>query len=79
MAQADRPRPGDVVYARISKAAPHHLVADGHEVRVRRTRSGQAWQDKAEGGDSCGVPAPSANAGATPGVISLGIPVRRGL
>ena len=75
MSEADRPRPGDVVYARISKAAPHHLVADGHEVRVRRTRSGQAWQDKAEGGDSCGVPSPSA----TPGVISLGIPVRRGL
>jgi tRNA-2-methylthio-N6-dimethylallyladenosine synthase len=36
-------RPGDMVTVGISKAAPHHLVADG-PVLVRRTRSGDAWE-----------------------------------
>jgi tRNA-2-methylthio-N6-dimethylallyladenosine synthase len=33
-------RPGDVVHATISYAAPHHLVADGPLVAHRRTRAG---------------------------------------
>jgi tRNA-2-methylthio-N6-dimethylallyladenosine synthase len=35
-------RPGDVVTARVTYAAPHHLVADDI-VSVRRTRGGDAW------------------------------------
>jgi len=38
-------RPGDVVSAEITYAAPHHLVAD--LVRgVRRTRAGDAWESR---------------------------------
>ena len=37
-------RPGDVVTTAVTYAAPHHLVADGEPVDVRRTRSGDAWE-----------------------------------
>jgi tRNA-2-methylthio-N6-dimethylallyladenosine synthase len=37
-------RPGDLVTVEITKAAPHHLVADGAVLDVRRTRSGDAWE-----------------------------------
>jgi tRNA-2-methylthio-N6-dimethylallyladenosine synthase len=48
-------RPGDVVDARVTYAAPHHLVAD--EVRsVRRTRGGDAWQARHEAHSSTAVP-----------------------
>jgi tRNA-2-methylthio-N6-dimethylallyladenosine synthase len=45
----ERPRPGDMVTAVVTYAAPHHLVADGpggaSAVRsVRRLRSGDAWE-----------------------------------
>jgi tRNA-2-methylthio-N6-dimethylallyladenosine synthase len=36
-------RPGDVVRAEVTHAAPHHLVAD-RVIGVRRTRAGDAWQ-----------------------------------
>ena len=39
-------RPGDVVTVSVSQAAPHHLVADGPVLGVRRTRSGDAWQER---------------------------------
>jgi tRNA-2-methylthio-N6-dimethylallyladenosine synthase len=38
------PRPGDVVEVEVTHAAPHHLVADGGVLAVRRTRSGEAWE-----------------------------------
>jgi tRNA-2-methylthio-N6-dimethylallyladenosine synthase len=41
---ADDVRPGDMVTVEITRAAPHHLVADGGVLSVRRTRSGDAWQ-----------------------------------
>lgn len=41
---ASIPRPGDLVTVEITYAAPHHLVADGEVVDVRRTRSGDAWE-----------------------------------
>lgn len=48
LAQTDRPRPGDCVTARVTYAAPHHLLADsavdGGEFTVRRTRAGDAWE-----------------------------------
>jgi tRNA-2-methylthio-N6-dimethylallyladenosine synthase len=36
-------RPGDMVTTRVTYAAPHHLVADGPALAVRRTRAGDAW------------------------------------
>ena len=37
------PRPGDLVIAEVTYAAPHHLVAD-RMTALRRTRSGDAWE-----------------------------------
>jgi tRNA-2-methylthio-N6-dimethylallyladenosine synthase len=37
-------RPGDLVTVEVTYAAPHHLVADGPVLHVRRTRSGDAWE-----------------------------------
>ena len=41
-------RPGDVVTTEVTYAAPHHLVADGEPVVVRRTRSGDAWETRTQ-------------------------------
>jgi tRNA-2-methylthio-N6-dimethylallyladenosine synthase len=41
---ADGVRPGDVVRATITYAAPHHLVADGPLVSHRRTRAGDRFE-----------------------------------
>ncbi|WP_349261395.1 tRNA (N6-isopentenyl adenosine(37)-C2)-methylthiotransferase MiaB [Actinocrinis sp.] len=64
--EAQRPRPGDLVTARITYAAPHHLVADGENggsaVRtLRRLRSGDAWEARNAAKD-------------TKPVVSLGMP-----
>jgi tRNA-2-methylthio-N6-dimethylallyladenosine synthase len=71
--EAQRPRPGDLITARITYAAPHHLVADGEDggsaVRtLRRLRSGDAWEARKAAKDakpvvslgmpSIGAPAP---------------------
>jgi tRNA-2-methylthio-N6-dimethylallyladenosine synthase len=56
-------RPGDVVRAVVSHAAPHHLMAD-EVLDVRRTRGGDAWEAQHE------TPAPT-------GVL-LGMPGRPG-
>ncbi len=37
-------RPGDVVHATITYAAPHHLNADGPLLAHRRTRAGDMWE-----------------------------------
>jgi len=62
---ADGVRPGDMVIVEITKAAPHHLVADGPVRAVRRTRAGDAWERRSSaptgiglGMPSVGVPAP---------------------
>ncbi|MCS4275084.1 tRNA-2-methylthio-N6-dimethylallyladenosine synthase [Mycetocola sp. BIGb0189] len=74
------PRPGDVVTAVVTEAAPFHLIADAPEgtlLNIRRTRAGDAWdRDQAE---SCGVPSDpgavsSASAG---GPVNLGFPSLR--
>ena len=48
MAEADRPRPGDMIRATVTSGAPHHLIADsgaqGGLFEVRRTRAGDAWE-----------------------------------
>ncbi|MGA8210852.1 MAG: tRNA (N6-isopentenyl adenosine(37)-C2)-methylthiotransferase MiaB [Nocardioidaceae bacterium] len=52
-------RPGDMVRVQLTRAAPHHLVADAGVESVRRTRAGDAWQART-------APAPRA--------VSLGLP-----
>lgn len=42
----DPVRPGDVVTVEISYAAPHHLLAEGPTLAVRRTRAGDAWEKR---------------------------------
>jgi len=42
-AELPTPRPGDMVTAEVTYAAPHHLVAD-RMLAVRATRAGDAWQ-----------------------------------
>ncbi|WP_240471033.1 tRNA (N6-isopentenyl adenosine(37)-C2)-methylthiotransferase MiaB [Schaalia suimastitidis] len=45
---AQPPRPGDMVRARVTHGAPHHLIADsaleGGLFEVRHTRAGDAWE-----------------------------------
>ncbi|HMC03336.1 MAG TPA: tRNA (N6-isopentenyl adenosine(37)-C2)-methylthiotransferase MiaB [Cellulomonadaceae bacterium] len=38
------PRPGDIGFATITYAAPHHLVADSRVYGLERTRGGDAWE-----------------------------------
>ncbi|ASU81180.1 tRNA (N6-isopentenyl adenosine(37)-C2)-methylthiotransferase MiaB [Actinopolyspora erythraea] len=60
-------RPGDLVHTRISRAAPHHLLADEGVHRHRRTVAGDRWesgQRPKTSGVSLGLPsfgAPSAD------------------
>jgi tRNA-2-methylthio-N6-dimethylallyladenosine synthase len=64
---ADLPRPGDLVVARVTYAAPHHLLADADPAEgVRRTRAGEAWAARAGG-----RPAP---AGVLLGMPTVGAP-----
>ncbi|HEY8453183.1 MAG: tRNA (N6-isopentenyl adenosine(37)-C2)-methylthiotransferase MiaB [Micromonosporaceae bacterium] len=39
-----RVRPGDVVHTVVTRAAPHHLIADGELLAHRRTRAGDAYE-----------------------------------
>ena len=57
-------RPGDMVEVVVSYAAPHHLVADGPVASVRRTRAGDAWEQRT-------VPKP---AGVSLGLPTVGVP-----
>ncbi|MFI7614047.1 tRNA (N6-isopentenyl adenosine(37)-C2)-methylthiotransferase MiaB [Nonomuraea terrae] len=54
----ETPRPGDMVTVEVTYAAPHHLVADGPLLGVRRTRAGDAWQVRQgrPAGQGSGVP-----------------------
>jgi tRNA-2-methylthio-N6-dimethylallyladenosine synthase len=84
------PRPGDIVTTRVTHAAPHHLIADGAPLQVRRTRAGDAWElrrDAAARGDGGREPpirgdsaasAAAAPAAAGPAPVLLGMPARRG-
>ena len=44
-------RPGDIVTATVTYAAPYHLIADDN-VSVRKTRAGDAWQASSTTGTS---------------------------
>jgi tRNA-2-methylthio-N6-dimethylallyladenosine synthase len=48
-------RPGDMVECTITYGAPHHLVADGPVRSVRRTRAGDAWENRNSAPASTGV------------------------
>ncbi|GAA1478159.1 tRNA (N6-isopentenyl adenosine(37)-C2)-methylthiotransferase MiaB [Nocardioides aestuarii] len=50
-----RVRPGDMVTVEITRAAPHHLIADGPVLDVRPTRSGDAWETRTSGPKPAGV------------------------
>jgi tRNA-2-methylthio-N6-dimethylallyladenosine synthase len=50
-----KPRPGDMVEVVVTYAAPHHLVADGPVSSVRRTRSGDASEQRNAEPSSPGV------------------------
>jgi tRNA-2-methylthio-N6-dimethylallyladenosine synthase len=65
LAPVSKPRPGDLVTVEITHAAPHHLVADGPVLAVRRTRSGDAWEARRSSPQSSGVAL---------GMPSLGVP-----
>jgi tRNA-2-methylthio-N6-dimethylallyladenosine synthase len=54
------PRPGDIGFATITYAAPHHLVADSRVYGLERTRGGDAWEARnapQARGISLGMPA----------------------
>ncbi|WP_166985101.1 tRNA (N6-isopentenyl adenosine(37)-C2)-methylthiotransferase MiaB [Canibacter zhoujuaniae] len=69
---ADAPRPGDIVNTTVTSAAPFFLIADDYEnYRLRRTRSGDAW-DRSQA-ETCGAPTPGA-AGGRGGAVNLGMP-----
>ena len=61
---AGRPRPGDIAYATITHAAPHHLNSDAPLRGLRRTRGGDAWEVA-----NTDAPAPTG--------VSLGMPSLR--
>ncbi|WP_066947423.1 tRNA (N6-isopentenyl adenosine(37)-C2)-methylthiotransferase MiaB [Microtetraspora fusca] len=58
-------RPGDMVTAEVTYAAPHHLVAD-KVASVRRTRAGDAWEARQA--------APSAGSAVSLGMPTIGRP-----
>ncbi|MGH3510337.1 MAG: tRNA (N6-isopentenyl adenosine(37)-C2)-methylthiotransferase MiaB, partial [Nocardioidaceae bacterium] len=60
-------RPGDVATVRVTQAAPHHLLADGPVLGVRRTRAGDAWEARTD-------PEP---AGVVLGMPTMGPPATR--
>jgi tRNA-2-methylthio-N6-dimethylallyladenosine synthase len=59
-------RPGDVVAVEVTNAAPHHLVADGRVLDVRRTRGGDAWEARTR--------PPAAATGVLLGMPTIGAP-----
>ena len=69
------PRPGDVVAAEVTAAAPHHLVSDMAIDGVRRTRAGDAWA--ARQADSQTDEPHSHGTGGPAGPVLLGLPTLR--
>ncbi|MFI0423868.1 tRNA (N6-isopentenyl adenosine(37)-C2)-methylthiotransferase MiaB [Spongiactinospora sp. 9N601] len=62
----EQPRPGDMVRVEITYAAPHHLVADGPPLSLRRTRAGDAWAGRQAG--------PASSPGVMLGMPAIGRP-----
>lgn len=79
------PRPGDVVTVRVTRSAPHHLIADSADsadsasdgtYAVRRTRSGDAWAERERAADGGGA-GHAHTAPAAGGPVDLGLPTLR--
>jgi tRNA-2-methylthio-N6-dimethylallyladenosine synthase len=62
-------RPGDIVDTVVTRAAPHHLIADQPPLSYRRTRAGDGYESAC----APGTPRAGAAAGRTP-VVNLGMP-----
>jgi tRNA-2-methylthio-N6-dimethylallyladenosine synthase len=82
-ATAVTPRPGDIVTTRVTHGAPHHLIADGAPLDVRRTRAGDAWESRRDAATAAvSAPAsaasPPAGTASAPAPVLLGMPARRG-
>jgi tRNA-2-methylthio-N6-dimethylallyladenosine synthase len=71
------PRPGDVVTTRVTRGAPHYLVADGAPLSVRRTRAGDAWEAR-QLAAAAAKAAPQERASAPAAPVLLGMPTLRG-
>ena len=75
------PRPGDVVTARVTRSAPHHLVADsaltGGPFAVRRTRSGDAWVRRERARLGGGEDEHAHGGAPAGGPVTLGMPTLR--
>jgi tRNA-2-methylthio-N6-dimethylallyladenosine synthase len=74
---AEPVRPGDLVTVEITYAAPHHLLAEGPALAVRRTRAGDAWERRQAapekpGGVMLGLPTVGAPAAAPPPAAACG-------
>ncbi|EWS81231.1 tRNA (N6-isopentenyl adenosine(37)-C2)-methylthiotransferase MiaB [Brachybacterium phenoliresistens] len=89
---AQRPRPGDLVTATVTRGAPHYLLADSalslpgtawHALpetaySLRRTRSGDAWEAGSAGLDGgCGTGSSCGTGSAPAGPVTLGLPTLR--
>jgi tRNA-2-methylthio-N6-dimethylallyladenosine synthase len=72
---AEVPRPGDVVTARVTYAAPHHLVADADVTSygLRRTRAGDAWEAR-DARPSAQPTRPASTGGVLLGMPGVGTP-----
>ncbi len=72
------PRPGDLVTTVVTRGAPHYLIADDPPLAVRRTRGGDAWEARQQGGSyRAGAPGAPAAGAAPLAAVPLGMPVRR--
>jgi tRNA-2-methylthio-N6-dimethylallyladenosine synthase len=67
-------RPGDIVTAEITYAAPHHLVSDVPVTSVRRTRAGDAWQPTVPRAVPLGLPTLGAPAAQPPAAACAAFP-----
>jgi tRNA-2-methylthio-N6-dimethylallyladenosine synthase len=77
------PRPGDIVTTRVTHGAPHHLIADGAPLDVRRTRAGDAWESRRDAataavGATANAASPPAGTTSAAAPVLLGMPARRG-
>ncbi|MCX2971368.1 MULTISPECIES: tRNA (N6-isopentenyl adenosine(37)-C2)-methylthiotransferase MiaB [Streptomyces] len=61
-------RPGDLVRVEVTYAAPHHLLAEGPALGVRRTRAGDAWEARTA------PPAGAPGQGVLLGLPTVGVP-----
>ncbi|MCT1654623.1 tRNA (N6-isopentenyl adenosine(37)-C2)-methylthiotransferase MiaB [Brachybacterium muris] len=89
--ESERPRPGDLVTATVTRAAPRYLIADSavvpgrtwqqldpQQFSVRRTRSGDAWEAGVQGIEQSGACGTGHGGGGAPsGPVVLGIPSLR--